>query len=198
MTEQLDIPGFMQAAQFELEMAAKNGAKVGVRDALELSDRQKNAGFKMIFPKGWVRLQELAKKKSPIALRVWLLLAEYAGPEMCVCVRQEDLALELNVSTKSIQRAIKVLEDDGALILLKEFGMPVYCLDPSEMWASWQNAKNWAPFRTKTLVAKNTPEGQAFAKRLAHMVTTKVKPGSGPVPLPGRYKTAEDVPQFED
>lgn len=191
MTALQDVSSVEDPNQMTLEFAAREGAKQGVRDALERATSQQNKSFKMIFPPGWERLQALARKRSPVALRLWLTLAEHAGPEMCLCVRQEDLAEQLNISTKSVQRAVKILEEEGALIVLREFGLPVYCLDPAEMWASWQNAKTWAPFRTRTLLPKGAKESEVFTKRLATMLANK-KPGL--MPLPARYKSAEEVP----
>ena len=64
-----------------------------------------------------------------------------------------------------MSRHVKSLEDLGAIIVLKNGTTNVYCLNPAEVWKSFDNAKPYAAFNTRTLVSK--AENPWVKKRLA-------------------------------
>jgi hypothetical protein len=72
------------------------------------------------------------------------------------------------MGTRTVSRHIKTLEKLEAIIVLKLGTANVYCLDPREVWKSFDNAKPYAAFNTKTLVGKT--ENPYVKRRLATLL----------------------------
>ena len=86
-----------------------------------------------------------------------MFLAEQIEPGTgAVVVSQELLAEELEVTTRTIRRLTQALEDDGAIVRIRLGGGSIcaYCLNPDEIWKSWDTQKRYAAFNTKTLAKK--------------------------------------------
>jgi Helix-turn-helix domain len=115
--------------------------------------RKKNKGFTQVYSSGFKRIAELFSK-YPLAGRLYLFLAEHIEPGTgAVVASQELLAEEMEVTTRTIRTATKWLEDNGALLRVRlgAGSIYAYCLDPSEVWKSWDTSKKYAAFNTKTL-----------------------------------------------
>ena len=119
----------------------------------DLDASQKNADFKMIFKRGWMRIQALAKH-DPTALRLWAFFAEYASANGSLMICQTDIATELGITSRTVRRALKVLEDNGAVFTIREAGGNIYCLDPNEVWGMMADSKRFAPFKTHAIFSK--------------------------------------------
>jgi len=109
-----------------------------------------------VYGKSFERISHLIQK-NPSAARLYVFLAEHIEPGTgAVVASQELLAEELGVSDRTIRRLSKVLEEEGAIIRLKlgAGSIYAYCLDPEEVWKSWNTTKKYAAFNTKTLARK--------------------------------------------
>jgi DNA-binding transcriptional ArsR family regulator len=126
--------------------------------------RRENKDFTQIYPRGWNRLRELMKK-DPQAATLYAFLAEQMGPDGSISASRTTLAQALDVGERTVSRHVKSLEDLGAIIVLKNGTTNVYCLNPAEVWKSFDNAKPYAAFNTRTLVSKS--ENPFVKKRLA-------------------------------
>lgn len=118
--------------------------------------KKKNKGFTQVYSGGFKRIAELFTK-YPLAGRLYLFLAEHMEPGTgAVVASQELLAEEMEVTTRTIRTATKWLEDNGAILRIRlgAAGMYAYCLDPNEVWKSWDTTKKYAAFNTKTLARK--------------------------------------------
>lgn len=126
------------------------------RDA-ERRDRlaRENRRFTQVYPKGWARLQRLIQT-HPSAARLYALLAEHLDPEGGVVVASQSVLAEmLGVTDRTIRTLTKTLEDQSALVRIRvSAGTYAYALDPAEIWKAWDAGKDFAVFRTKTLVSK--------------------------------------------
>ena len=158
------IEGKLRLAEF----AARDMDK----KVLEEDRKTANHGFVQVYPKGWKRLQKLIQT-SPSAARVYAFLAEHID-DTCgaVVVSQEVIAKELGVHKRTIIRLTKELEDMGAVLRIKVgTGIYAYCLDPTEIWKSWDDKKDCAAFVTKTLVRKSDRENGEVRRKLKVMMT---------------------------
>jgi len=126
------------------------------RDHKEIEDSKKNKDFAQIYSEGFDRIKSLIIK-NPSAARLYVFLAEQIEPGTgAVVASQELLAEELAVTTRTIRRLVQVLEDEGAIVKIKlgAGSICAYCLNPEEIWRSWNTQKKYAAFNTRTLAKK--------------------------------------------
>lgn len=124
--------------------------------AREAAEQRANRGFAQVYPKGWQRLRWLMRE-WPMAAQLYAFLGEHMDPSAgAVVCSQELLAQELDCHVRTIRRITKWLDEDvGAVVRIKVgAGVYGYALDPDEVWKSWNSAKEYAAFRTKTLARK--------------------------------------------
>ena len=120
----------------------------------EFKQAKKNKNFVQIYANGFERIKLLIEAKQPTALKLYLFLAEHMEPGTgAVVASQKLLAEELEVSVRTIKTVSKYLENIGAIIRIQLGPGTVYayCLNPSEVWKSWNTTKKYAAFNTKTL-----------------------------------------------
>jgi DNA-binding transcriptional regulator YhcF (GntR family) len=133
--------------------------------------KRQNRDFVQVYPKGWKRLQGLIRT-NPSAARVYAFLAENIdGTCGAVVVSQDLIAESIGVHRRTIIRLTKQLEDDGALVRIKVgTGIYAYALDPEEVWKSWDEHKDLATFRTRTLVKKSDRANNQVKRKLKVMM----------------------------
>lgn len=154
------------------EQAAKDEAKAQ-------KARRENLNFTQVYPEGWKRLTDLMKEDRHAA-RLYAFFAEHMGPDGTVSASRTVLAEALDMSERTVSRHVKTLEKLKAVIVLKIGTANVYCLNPAEVWKSFDTAKPYAAFRTKTLVGKK--ENPFVKKRLTTILNGKV-PEQASLPL---------------
>ncbi len=136
-------------------------------------ETKKNKDFIQVYEKGFDRISSLIAK-NPSAARLYVFLAEHIEPGTgAVVASQELLAEELGVSDRTIRRLSKVLEEEEAIIRIRlgAGSIYAYCLDPAEVWKSWNTTKKYAAFNTKTL-ARHKDNGD-IKRRLMVMLKGK-------------------------
>jgi hypothetical protein len=139
----------------------------------EAKETKKNKDFIQVYGKGFERISSLIAK-NPSAAKLYVFLAEHIEPGTgAVVVSQELLAEELGVSDRTIRRISKVLEEEGAIVRIRLGASSIYayCLDPEEVWKSWNTNKKYAAFNTKTL-ARHKDNGDV-KRRLMVMLKGK-------------------------
>lgn len=159
------VGGDAAVAEYFLEKSKQQDA------AKRQKGRRENGGFTQVYQAGWQRLQSLLKDKPELA-RLYAFFAEHMGPDGTLCASRQTLAEALNVSEKTVSRHARLLEKMEAIVILKLGNANVYCLDSNEVWKSFDNAKPYAPFNTRTLVGKS--ENPFVKKRLATILGGKV------------------------
>jgi hypothetical protein len=129
--------------------------------ALEEKERErarKNSNFTQTTPAGWKRMREMLKNKEAApALPLYMFFAEHIDPSCgAVVADQSFLADRMEVSVRTIQRWLKLLEEHKALVRIPVAGrVCAYALDPHEVWKGYNTSKEYAAFVTKTLVNKD-------------------------------------------
>lgn len=146
-------------------------AKAAIRDdqakaaeAKKQKARRENKNFTQVNPKGWAVLQKLMKEDANAA-RVYAFLAEHMGPDGTLAASRRTLAEALDIGERTVSRHIQTLMKMDSIIVLKMGTANVYCMDPAEVWKSYNNAKPYAAFNTRTLVSKS--ENPFIRRRLA-------------------------------
>ncbi len=144
------------------------------REEENSKNEKKNKNFVQFYHCGFERIKSLIEAKQPTALKLYLFLAEnMESGTGAVVVSQQFLAEELKVSVRTIKTVSKYLEEVGALVRIRLGAGTVYayCLDPSEVWKSWDNNKKYAAFNTKTLAKKQ--DNEDVKRRLMVMLKNK-------------------------
>lgn len=124
----------------------------------ELDKARKNANFTQTTPAGWQRMREMLKvKELAPALPLYMFLAEHIDSSCgAVVADQSFLASNMNVSVRTIQRWLKLLENAHTLVRIPVAGrVCAYALNPNEVWKGYNTSKKYAAFVTKTLVNKD-------------------------------------------
>lgn len=136
---------------------------------------RENRRFTQVYPKGWARLQRLIQT-HPSAARLYALLAEHLDPQGGVVVASQSVLAEmLGVTDRTVRTLTKTLEDQNALVRIRVgAGTYAYALDPAEVWKAWDSQKDFAVFRTKTLVSKGGEN--AHVKRRIQTLMTEDQP----------------------
>ena len=156
------------------------------REEKRQRDRRNNKDFTQIYPAGWQRLRSLMKIDKNAAA-VYAFLCEHMGPDASVSASRATLAEALSMGERTISRHIKTLESLDAIVILKMGTQNVYCLNPAEVWKSFDTAKPYAAFNTGTLIGKK--ENPFVKKRLTTLLNGKVPEQSD------MFEEEEDMPQ---
>lgn len=141
------------------------------RDATNEKGRRGNKEFTQVYPSGWKRLRELMTQDRNAA-RLYAFFCEHIGPDGTLCISRPTLAEALDIGERTVSRHVKTLEKLEAVFILKMGSANVYCLDPNEVWKSFDTAKPYAAFNTKTLVGKK--ENPFTKKRLTTILNGKI------------------------
>ena len=107
---------------------------------------KKNKNFVQMYLKGFDRAIEIIEQ-YPLAARLYMFLAKHIEPGTgAIVASQQLLADELNISVRSVQRATKWLDENNVVLRIKlgAGSIYAYCLDPDEVWKSWNTNKKYA------------------------------------------------------
>ena len=124
-----------------------------MQETEEAAKKRKNKGFTQVYPSGFKKIADLFAQ-YPLAGRLYVFFAEHIEPGTgAVVASQELLAEEMGVTTRTIRTATKWLENNGAVIRIRlgAGSIYAYCLNPKDIWKSWDTSKKYAAFNTKTL-----------------------------------------------
>lgn len=152
------------ARKRDLEIEEKKAAE-------ELEKRRKNNDFTQVYPKYWKQMMQIIPD-NPRAAVLYNFLAEHAAPDTgAVVVAQEILAEKLGVTRMTISRYIKYLEKKNMILKIRlSGGVCAYALDPDMVWKSYSTNKDYATFKTKTLVKKIDMEKNEIHRKLNVMM----------------------------
>jgi hypothetical protein len=78
------------------------------------------------------------------------------------------LAEELEVSERTIRRAVRHLEEGNHLVVAKVGTANAYILNPAEVWKTYEEHKRFCAFGARTLASK--AQNTTLKKRLTHML----------------------------
>ena len=163
MTDPLD-EAERKARKRDLENAEKKAIAARERE-------RKNDDFTQVYAKYWKFMAEIISE-NPKAAMLYNFLAENSAPDTgALVVSQQILADKLGVSRMTISRHIKYLEKRNVLLKISlSGGVCAYALDPEMVWKSYSTNKDYATFRTQTLVKKIDMEKDEIHRKLNVMM----------------------------
>lgn len=163
MTDPLD-EAERKARKRDLENAEKKAIAARERE-------RKNDDFTQVYSKYWKFMAEIISE-NPKAAILYNFLAENSAPDTgALVVSQQILADKLGVSRMTISRHIKYLEKRNVLLKISlSGGVCAYALDPEMVWKSYSTNKDYATFRTQTLVKKIDMEKDEIHRKLNVMM----------------------------
>lgn len=148
---------------------------------VDQEEERKNKGFAQVYPKGWRRLRWLMQEK-PTAARLYSWIAEHMDPDGgALVVSQTVMAEAMGISEITVRRLTKWLEDKNVMVRVRVgSGVYAYALDPDEVWKAWDTQKDYAVFRTKTLVKKK----DSYNRKVERRIKVMMKEAAGEPELP--------------
>lgn len=122
--------------------------------------------FTKVYPKGWEALASLIDNRA--AAKLYMFLATNCGHDNAVVCTYELLAEELELSERTIRRAVRHLEEHRHLVVAKISAVNAYILNPEEVWKTYEEHKRFCGFSARALVSKT--ENRNLKKRLTHII----------------------------
>jgi hypothetical protein len=122
--------------------------------------------FTKLYDKGLRAINGLLD--NPAAAKLYLFLVNNCGHDNAVVCTYGLLAEELELSERTIRRAVRLLEDRHHLTVAKIGTANAYILNPDEVWKTYEDHKRFCGFSARALVSKT--ENGNLKKRLTHLV----------------------------
>lgn len=169
MNEQAPGSSFMRTPE-ERERYLDTRAREQEERRIADAPKRQNRDFRQLYPKGIARIRQLIGENKNAAF-IYLYLAEHLDENIgALVVGQKTLCEELGISRTTLWRHCKYLEEQGALVRIPiEGSVYAYALDPTEIWANTNSAKERALFRTKTLARID----QATSRKIRHVLNAQ-------------------------
>ncbi|MGK2740835.1 hypothetical protein ACSHT0_08050 [Tepidicaulis sp. LMO-SS28] len=137
------------------------------KEARAVLSRQ-NKNFVQVYKRGWRKLRDLLQSDEAHArgaATLWILFAEHIDRAGTVVSTQGDLAEIMDCSERTIRRYLAVLKREKMLEIVRlRHGLTVFALDPSQVWISWDDKKEFATFFTKAFL------GHSNTKRINMLI----------------------------
>lgn len=108
---------------------------------------KKNNKFTQLYDEG-IEMLDYIIDENPKAARLYMYFMKHMDKKFAtVIISQRLLAKHLGCSRKTIIRYCKFLADCYAIVQIKVEGtLSIYCLNPNQVWKSWNSNKNYSPF----------------------------------------------------
>lgn len=116
-------------------------------------DRSKqNNDFVMYFRPFMDEITKMAGENYT-AYKVFQLICKHMDGTNALAVSNNALSEILDMSTRTIQRAIKYLRENGWVDVLKSGTSNVYIINPDVAWTSYADQKQYCKFRANVLLS---------------------------------------------
>lgn len=127
----------------------------------ELTEDEKNINFVQIYPETFRNFSELTKKNPISAQILFFLIQNMAAHNNAVSVSYTALQEILGYSRPTLSKAIKTLEDDQYIEVIKQGTSNVYVINEKVAWRKARNQRRYALF-SATIVATETENAKAI------------------------------------
>lgn len=118
----------------------------------ERENLKKNRNFVQLYRNNMPEIRWLITKNG-LAANILFFLMEYMDNKNAIGCSYIVLEEHFGVSRMTLYRAIKVLEDNGFVGVLKSGNSNVYILNHEVAWSSWENQKKYAKIDSMILVS---------------------------------------------
>ena len=135
-----------------------------------MTEEQKNRDFIQLYRDHIDDVAKLARDNGK-AYDLFMLLVKHMDGTNALAVSNIALSELLQVTTRTVQRAVKYLKDNGWVCVLKSGTSNVYIVNPDVAWTSYGNQKQYCKFQANVLLSSS--ENAEYLKN--HNATTHFK-----------------------
>ena len=119
-----------------------------------MTEEQKNRDFIQLYRDHIDDVAKLARDNKK-AYDLFMLLVKHMDGTNALAVSNVALSELLQVTTRTIQRAVKYLKDSGWICVLKTGTSNVYIVNPEVAWTSYGNQKQYCKFQANVLLSSS-------------------------------------------
>ena len=119
-----------------------------------MTEEQKNRDFIQLYREHIDDVAKLARDNGK-AYDLFMLLVKHMDGTNALAVSNVALSELLQVTTRTIQRAVKYLKDNGWICVLKTGTSNVYIVNPEVAWTSYGNQKQYCKFQANVLLSSS-------------------------------------------
>ena len=119
-----------------------------------MTEEQKNRDFIQLYRDHIDDVAKLARDNGK-AYDLFMLLVKHMDGTNALAVSNIALSELLQVTTRTVQRAVKYLMDNGWVCVLKSGTSNVYIVNPDVAWTSYGNQKQYCKFQANVLLSSS-------------------------------------------
>lgn len=119
-----------------------------------MTEEQKNRDFIQLYRDHIDDVAKLARDNGK-AYDLFMLLVKHMDGTNALAVSNIALSELLQVTTRTVQRAVKYLKDNGWVCALKSGTSNVYIVNPDVAWTSYGNQKQYCKFQANVLLSSS-------------------------------------------
>ena len=119
-----------------------------------MTEEQKNRDFIQLYRAHIDDVAKLARDNGK-AYDLFMLLVKHMDGTNALAVSNIALSELLQVTTRTVQRAVKYLKDNGWVCVLKSGTSNVYIVNPDVAWTSYGNQKQYCKFQANVLLSSS-------------------------------------------
>ena len=119
-----------------------------------MTEEQKNRDFIQLYRDHIDDAAKLARDNGK-AYDLFMLLVKHMDGTNALAVSNIALSELLQVTTRTVQRAVKYLKDNGWVCVLKSGTSNVYIVNPDVAWTSYGNQKQYCKFQANVLLSSS-------------------------------------------
>ena len=119
-----------------------------------MTEEQKNRDFIQLYRDHIDDVAKLARDNGK-AYDLFMLLVKHMDGTNALAVSNIALSELLQLTTRTVQRAVKYLKDNGWVCVLKSGTSNVYIVNPDVAWTSYGNQKQYCKFQANVLLSSS-------------------------------------------
>jgi len=119
---------------------------------MEEKEKKKNSNFVMMYRDHMPEMRWLMRK-SGIAASIFNFILEHMDTYNALVCSHKVFAEAFDVSTRTVDRCVKLLYDNGFIDILKSGTSNVYVVNQELAWTTWENEKEYCAFNGKILLS---------------------------------------------
>ena len=119
-----------------------------------MTEEQKNRDFIQLYRDHIDDVAKLARDNGK-AYDLFMLLVKHMDGTNALAVSNIALSELLQVTTRTVQRAVKYLKDNGWVCVLKSGTSNVYIVNPEVAWTRQGNQKQYCKFQANVLLSSS-------------------------------------------
>lgn len=116
--------------------------------------KRENRDFVQFYRGYMDELPKLARSNAT-AFDLFILLTKHMDGTNALCVSNVALSELMGITTRTVQRAVKYLKDNGWIDVLKSGTANVYIVNPDVAWTSYDNQKKYCKFNSTVLLSSS-------------------------------------------